>query len=159
MTPATEKFQPALPLRGVTVPSYGFGRIQPISTRTPLAGSDTRRCCTDTTCQEFQPALPLRGVTESSASLVCSCLLYTSDPQAHARGRDVPRREERPHARDREAQVRGRERVGLEALSGRDSAGGVAAPEGGLMRLSEKCARFLTVPCRCRYCDRNLVVP
>ena len=34
------------------------------------------------------------------------------DPQAHARGRDVPRREERPHARDREAQVRGRERVG-----------------------------------------------
>ena len=58
MTPATEKFQPALPLRGVTVPSYGFGRIQPISTRTPLAGSDTRRCCTDTTCQEFQPALP-----------------------------------------------------------------------------------------------------
>ena len=57
-----------------------------------------------------------------------------------------PRREERPHARDREAQVRGRERVGLEALSGRDSAGGVAAPDGGLMRLSEKCARFLTVP-------------
>ncbi|WP_419060723.1 hypothetical protein, partial [Enteroscipio rubneri] len=47
---------------------------------------------------------------------------------------------------DREAQVRGRERVGLEALSGRDSAGGVAAPDGGLMRLSEKCARFLTVP-------------
>ena len=29
-----------------------------------------------------------------------------------ARGRDVPRREERPHARDREAQVRGRARVG-----------------------------------------------
>ena len=54
------------------------------------------------------------------------------DPQAHARGRDVPRREERPHARDREAQVRGRERVGLEALSGRDSAGGVAAPTAGL---------------------------
>ena len=24
--------------------------------------------------------------------------------------------------------------------------GGVAAPDGGLMRLSEKCARFLTVP-------------
>ena len=36
--------------------------------------------------------------------------------------------------------------MGLEALSGRDSAGGVAAPDGGLMRLSEKCARFLTVP-------------
>ena len=38
--------------------------------------------------------------------------------------------------------------MGLEALSGRDSAGGVAAPDGGLMRLSEKCARFLTVPNR-----------
>ena len=31
------------------------------------------------------------------------------DPQTHPRGRDVSRREERPHARDRQAQVRRRE--------------------------------------------------
>lgn len=36
-----------------------------------------------------------------------------------------------------EAQVRRRERVGLEALPGRDAAGGVATPEGGPMGLSE----------------------
>ena len=48
-----------------------------------------------------------------------------------------PRREERPHARDRQAQVRRGERVGLEALPGRDAAGGVAAPDGGPMGLSE----------------------
>ena len=54
-----------------------------------------------------------------------------------ARVRYLPRREERPHARDRQAQVRGRERVGVEALPGRDAAGGVAAPEGGPMGLSE----------------------
>ena len=59
------------------------------------------------------------------------------DPQAHARGRYLPRREERSHARDRQAQVRGRERVGVEALPGRDAAGRVAAPEGGPMGLSE----------------------
>ena len=53
-----------------------------------------------------------------------------------------------PHARDREAQVRGRERVGLEALPGRDSAGGVAAPDGGLSEAVGKCARILTVPRR-----------
>ena len=59
------------------------------------------------------------------------------DPQAHARGRYLPRREERSHARHCEAQVRGRERVGVEALPGRDAAGRVAAPEGGPMGLSE----------------------
>lgn len=48
--------------------------------------------------------------------------------------------------------------MGLEALSGRDSAGGVAAPDGGLMRLSEKCARFLTVPETCRI-EGNQVYP
>ena len=48
-----------------------------------------------------------------------------------------PRREERPHARGYEAQVRGRERVGVEALPGRDAAGEVAAPEGEPMGLSE----------------------
>ena len=59
------------------------------------------------------------------------------DPQTHPRGRDVSRREERPHARDRQAQVRRGERVGLPPLPGRDSAGGVAVPEGGPMGLSE----------------------
>lgn len=59
------------------------------------------------------------------------------DTQAHARGRHLPRRQVGPHARHREAQVRRRERVGVEALPGRDAAGGVAVPEGGPKGLSE----------------------
>ena len=59
------------------------------------------------------------------------------DTQAHARGRHLPRREIRPHARDREAQVRRGELLGLEALPGRDAAGRVAAPDGGPRGLSE----------------------
>ncbi len=59
------------------------------------------------------------------------------DTQAHPRGRHLPRRELRAHARDRQAQVRHGERMGLEALPGRYPAGGVAAPEGGPGELSE----------------------
>ena len=68
------------------------------------------------------------------------------DPQAHPRGRYVPRREERPHARDREAQVRRRERVGLEALPGRDAAGRGSHTGGRAYGAVGKCARILTVP-------------
>lgn len=59
------------------------------------------------------------------------------DPQAHARGRGVPRRQERPHARDREAQVRRRQRVGLPPLPRRDAAGRGAVPDGRPIGLSE----------------------
>ena len=59
------------------------------------------------------------------------------DPQANPRRGDVPRRELRPHARHRTAEVRRGERVGVEALPGRDAAGGVATPDGGPMGLSE----------------------
>lgn len=58
------------------------------------------------------------------------------DPTQDEGGGDVPRRELRPHARDREAQVRRRERVGLPPLPGRDAAGG-GAPGGGHIGLSE----------------------
>lgn len=51
-----------------------------------------------------------------------------------------PRREEHPHPRGHEAQVRGRERVGVEALPGRDAAGEVAAPESEPMGAVGKCA-------------------
>ena len=72
--------------------------------------------------------------------------LNRESPQAHARGRDVPRREERPHARDREAQVRGRERVGSRRYLDVTLLEAVAAPDGGLMRLLGKVRKvFLTV--------------
>lgn len=44
------------------------------------------------------------------------------DSQADPRGRHLPGREVGPHARHREAQVRRGERVGIEALPGRDAA-------------------------------------
>ncbi len=66
-------------------------------------------------------------------------------PQANARGGHLPGREVGAHARHREAQVRRGERVGLEALPGRDAVGGVAVPEAGLWAVG-KCARILTVP-------------
>lgn len=59
------------------------------------------------------------------------------DSQTHARGRHLPRRQVGPHARGREARVRCGELLGLPALPGRDSAGWVAVPEGGSVRLSE----------------------
>ena len=66
-------------------------------------------------------------------------------PQANARGGHLPGREVGAHARHREARVRRGERVGLEALPGRDAVGGVAVPEAGLWAVG-KCARILTVP-------------
>lgn len=66
-------------------------------------------------------------------------------PQADARGGCLPGREVGAHARHREAQARRGERVGHEALPGRDAVGGVAVPEAGLWAVG-KCARILTVP-------------
>ena len=48
----------------------------------------------------------------------------------------------RTHARHRQAQVRGRERVGVPPLPGRHPAGRVAAPEGGPMGLSESAYQY-----------------
>ena len=59
------------------------------------------------------------------------------DPQADPRCGHLPRREVGPHARHREAQVRRGERMGIEALPGRDSARWVAVPDGEPMGLSE----------------------
>ena len=59
------------------------------------------------------------------------------DPPPHPRGRHLPGRQVGPHARHREAQVRREERVGVEALPGRDAAGRVAVPDGGPMGLSK----------------------
>ena len=59
------------------------------------------------------------------------------DPQAHALGRDAPQRKGRAHAGGGPPEVRRGERVGLEALPGRDAAGRGAAPGGGLIGLSE----------------------
>ena len=79
-------FQPALPMRGVTVllavvgqrfhistrtPHAGSDfdflvayRLGHISTRTPHAGSDEINHAVGGRMQGFQPALPMRGVTE-----------------------------------------------------------------------------------------------
>ena len=79
-------FQPALPMRGVTVQlasavAHGFistrtphagsdgefavGALDRfiISTRTPHAGSDAAVANVSLCCERFQPALPMRGVT------------------------------------------------------------------------------------------------
>jgi hypothetical protein len=50
------------------------------------------------------------------------------DSQAHPGGRDLPRRQERPHAGHRQAQVRRRQRMGLQKVSGRDASGGLIMP-------------------------------
>ena len=57
------KFQPALPMRGVTRPQL-LGTVNiVISTRTPHAGSDLPGLPENIYEYEFQPALPMRGVT------------------------------------------------------------------------------------------------
>ena len=53
------------------------------------------------------------------------------DQAPHEGGWHLPRREERAHAGDRQAQVRRRERVGVAPLPGRVAAARVAAPDGG----------------------------
>ena len=56
------KFQPALPMRGVTRPQL-LGTVNiVISTRTPHAGSDAALTFL-WVVSPFQPALPMRGVT------------------------------------------------------------------------------------------------
>ena len=56
-------FQPALPMRGVTTANAPFAALPDISTRTPHAGSDVVSLQRTGGCDAFQPALPMRGVT------------------------------------------------------------------------------------------------
>ena len=56
-------FQPALPMRGVTMGRVRDKVWELISTRTPHAGSDHDRTVVSATHGLFQPALPMRGVT------------------------------------------------------------------------------------------------
>ena len=58
------QFQPALPMRGVTLHGRCQRRGAVISTRTPHAGSDGLDVDVHFRVSEFQPALPMRGVTE-----------------------------------------------------------------------------------------------
>ena len=58
-----DKFQPALPMRGVTAFAVVLLGHVLISTRTPHAGSDRTRVWAWAACTLFQPALPMRGVT------------------------------------------------------------------------------------------------
>ena len=66
-------FQPALPMRGVTAGDDGRCVTGHISTRTPHAGSDSGKHYLRPTV-EFQPALPMRGVT----AILCANLLLRS---------------------------------------------------------------------------------
>ena len=59
---AVVEFQPALPMRGVTIVTNDGYTGELISTRTPHAGSDPMRPIVSVT-NSFQPALPMRGVT------------------------------------------------------------------------------------------------
>ena len=59
---AVVEFQPALPMRGVTIVTNDGYTGELISTRTPHAGSDPMRPVVSVT-NSFQPALPMRGVT------------------------------------------------------------------------------------------------
>ena len=59
---AVVEFQPALPMRGVTIVTHDGYTGELISTRTPHAGSDPMRPVVSVT-NSFQPALPMRGVT------------------------------------------------------------------------------------------------
>ena len=57
------------------------------------------------------------------------------DQAPHAGGGHLPRREERAHAGDGQAEVRGRQRVGVEEVSGRVAAGRVIMPK----RMGRSC--------------------
>ena len=63
MTIATDLFQPALPMRGVTARHVVLRGLVLISTRTPHAGSDGTVSSSAISSSVFQPALPMRGVT------------------------------------------------------------------------------------------------
>ena len=58
-----QQFQPALPMRGVTKGFYHGTQHDSISTRTPHAGSDSNPFSSAYSLSLFQPALPMRGVT------------------------------------------------------------------------------------------------
>ena len=60
---AARKFQPALPMRGVTEWDAMHAVDGYISTRTPHAGSDGCYSRSALLIVSFQPALPMRGVT------------------------------------------------------------------------------------------------
>ena len=83
-----DKFQPALPMRGVTnFPCVGVCGLA-ISTRTPHAGSDSV-FDKDGAYHRFQPALPMRGVTFQFFG-VTAHLLNISTRTPHA-GSDASR--------------------------------------------------------------------
>ena len=63
---AARKFQPALPMRGVTRRATAPPTARRISTRTPHAGSDAAHGAHVLRQGTFQPALPMRGVTAVS---------------------------------------------------------------------------------------------
>ena len=63
MDEITRRFQPALPMRGVTRRTWLYPFHSMISTRTPHAGSDRYGKFRYLYVKEFQPALPMRGVT------------------------------------------------------------------------------------------------
>ena len=79
------KFQPALPMRGVTRPQL-LGTVNiVISTRTPHAGSDAALTFL-WVVSPFQPALPMRGVTVQLASAVAHGFISTRTPHAGSDG-------------------------------------------------------------------------
>ena len=117
------RFQPALPLRGVTPMVRVLDAAGNISTRTPLAGSDDTREGQPWSRVKFQPALPLRGVTPAQYRITVfkrfqpalplrgvtePCLLYTSGSGPAERPCGQPP----DHRLEPAALPRGRRRVG-----------------------------------------------
>ena len=73
------KFQPALPMRGVTRPQL-LGTVNiVISTRTPHAGSDAALTFL-WVVSPFQPALPMRGVTNFGTKKSSSSIFQPALP-------------------------------------------------------------------------------
>lgn len=66
------------------------------------------------------------------------------DPPPHAGGGHVPRRRQRARAGDGQAQVRGRRRAGIEAVSGRVAAGRVTMPTAGsrLLEFAQESGQY-----------------
>ena len=82
MDEITRRFQPALPMRGVTRRTWLYPFHSMISTRTPHAGSDSASSYHAMPICPFQPALPMRGVTFDVDRLASSRDISTRTPHA-----------------------------------------------------------------------------
>ena len=88
------------------------------------------KCVRDGVAETLTHSLP-RAALETHPHQQCHRAAEPRDPPPNAGRRHLPGRQERAHAGDRAPEVRGRQRVGVEEVSGRVAAGRVIMPTAG----------------------------